>query len=272
MMRKTFLEVRNLSIQTPGRTLVSEVSFTAGTGRVLGLVGESGSGKSLTCLSVLDLLPKGLSRQGDVLIENKSLESYASMRNIRGRRMGMILQNPMSCFDPIFTIRSHFRETFSAHGMSSTANDRQMLAALKEVGFADPESVPDLYPFQMSGGMLQRVMIALTLIMESPFLIADEPTTDLDTVAQAQVLDLLAGLKQKRGLGMLLVTHDLGVIARLADDVAVMRNGGIIEEGSVHSIFHNPQHQYTRKLISTHLDFSGYTINGNGESSCRSSN
>ncbi|WP_320171043.1 ABC transporter ATP-binding protein [Maridesulfovibrio sp.] len=262
MSDSVFLEVRGLSVRTAGRELVSEVGFKAYRGRVLGLVGESGSGKSLTCLSVLDLLPKGLAKSGEISVQGRSLENYPSVRALRGALMGMILQNPMSCFDPVFTIRSHFKETFSAHGSGLRGNEDRMIAALGEVGFTDPESVPDLYPFQMSGGMLQRVMIALTLIMESPFLIADEPTTDLDTVAQAQVLDLLAGLKQRRGLGMLLVTHDLGVIARLADDVAVMRNGRIIERGGVHDIFGNPQHEYTQKLINTHLDFSGYNRNG----------
>ncbi|WP_432734852.1 ATP-binding cassette domain-containing protein [Maridesulfovibrio sp. FT414] len=268
MSDSAFIEVRNLSVRTADRTLVSGVNFKAYRGRVLGLVGESGSGKSLTCLSVLDLLPKGLVREGEVYLERQKLEDYPSIRKLRGGQIGMILQNPMSCFNPVFTIRSHFKETFSAHGMSSSENTARMLEALKEVGFSDPEPVPDLYPFQMSGGMLQRVMIALALIMESPFLLADEPTTDLDTVAQAQVLDLLAILKQRRGLGMLLVTHDLGVIARLADDVAVMRNGEIIETGSVHDIFGNPRHRYSQKLISTHLDFSGQTTDGNGNALC----
>ena len=256
-----FLEVRDLHVDSHGRTLVSDVSFDAAQGRVMGLVGESGSGKSLTCLSVMDLLPKGLARRGSVSVAGDDLDTMISPRGLRGRRIAMILQNPMSCFDPVFTIRSHFKETFAAHGMAGSRTTARMLSALEEVGFADPKSVPDLYPFQMSGGMLQRVMIALALILEAPFLIADEPTTDLDTVAQARVLELLAGLKARRGLGMLLVTHDLGVIARLADDVAVMRDGRIIERGTVHEIFHAPSHEYTRRLIATHLQFSGYAPN-----------
>jgi len=221
-------------------------------------VGASGSGKSLTCLSVLDLLPRGLSMQGRITVDGVPLTCSTSRRDVRSRKVGMILQNPMSCFDPVFTIRTHFKETLSAHDMLASDSAERMLNALEEVGFSDPRTVPDLYPFQMSGGMLQRVMVALALTLEAPFLIADEPTTDLDTVAQARVLDLLAGLKQRRGLGMLLVTHDLGVIARLADDVAVMHDGKIIERGTVHDIFRNPRHEYTQNLIATHLQFSGY--------------
>ncbi len=258
MSSTPFLEVRDLQIHSASRELVSGVGFQAVQGRVLGLVGASGSGKSLTCLSVLDLLPKGLRMQGQICVQGVALEDQASRRAIRSSKVGMILQNPMSCFDPVFTIRTHFRETLAAHGMLSADFGQRMLDALREVGFAEPQSVPGLYPFQMSGGMLQRVMVALALILEAPFLIADEPTTDLDTVAQARVLDLLAGLKERHGLGMLLVTHDLGVIARLADDVAVMHGGMIIERGTVHEIFGNPQHEYTQRLIATHLEFSGY--------------
>lgn len=262
-----FLEVRDLHVRSADRNLVSGVDFHASLGRVLGLVGASGSGKSLTCLSIMDLLPRGLSMRGSVRVEGKPLEDSASKRAVRGGKVGMILQNPMSCFDPVFTIRSHFKETLAAHGRLSRDFGAHMLDALQEVGFAEPQSVPDLYPFQMSGGMLQRVMVALALIMEAPFLIADEPTTDLDTVAQARVLDLLAGLKERRGLGMLLVTHDLGVIAKLADDVAVMHDGRIIERGSVHEIFRNPQQEYTQSLIATHLRFSGCN---QGSEPCRS--
>lgn len=257
-MTPPFLRVNNLQVKTAGKTLLSDINFDACPGRVMGLVGESGSGKSLTCLSILSILPKNMTMEGDISIDGTLLDENTDWRNIRSRKMGMILQNPMSCFDPVFTIRTHFKETLAAHGMLSQDSEQRMLTALEEVGFADPAPVPDLYPFQMSGGMLQRVMVALALIMKAPFLIADEPTTDLDTVAQARVLDLLDGLKQNRGLGMLLVTHDLGVIARLADDMAVMYQGRIIERGTVHEIFANPQHAYTQRLIETHLDFCGH--------------
>jgi len=255
-MTVPFLEVRDLRVRSAHKELLAGIDFTARKGEVLGLVGASGSGKSLTCLSVLDLLPGGLTMEGSVLVEGKPLDDKHARRRIRGRKVAMILQNPMSCFDPVFTIRTHFKETLSAHGMLGPDAETGMLEALREVGFADPGPVPDLYPFQMSGGMLQRVMVALALILKAPFLVADEPTTDLDTVAQAKVLDLLDGLKRRRGLGMLLVTHDLGVIARLADSVAIVHQGRIIERGSVNDIFRAPGHEYTRELIATHLQFS----------------
>lgn len=255
-MTAPFLEVRDLSVRAAGQELLSGIDFSARKGEVLGLVGASGSGKSLTCLSVLDLLPRGLTMEGSVIVEGTPLDGKNDRRAIRGRKVAMVLQNPMSCFDPIFTIRTHFKETLAAHGMLGPNAKTHMLDALEEVGFAEPGPVPDLYPFQMSGGMLQRVMVALALILQAPFLIADEPTTDLDTVAQARVLDLLDGLKRRHGMGMLLVTHDLGVIARLADSVAVMHQGKIIERGSVNDIFRAPRHDYTRELITTHLQFS----------------
>lgn len=267
MMETPFIKVENLHVNAAGRQLVSNVSFEAMPGRVLGLVGESGSGKSLTCLSMLDLLPQGLEWEGDISVEGNRLHG-AALKKMRSRRIGMILQNPMSCFDPVFTIRTHFRETLAAHNATAQNSEDQILNALEEVGFPDPAHVPDLYPFQMSGGMLQRVMVALALILDVPFLIADEPTTDLDTVAQARILDLLAGFKSQRGLGMLLVTHDLGVIARLADDVAVMHDGRIIEQGTVHEIFRNPQHEYTQSLINTHLEFSGYNMEASDNVCC----
>lgn len=255
--RNAFLTVQNLHVRTAAKELVSNVSFSAAKGRVLGLVGESGSGKSLTCLAALGLLPKGLSSQGSVTIDGTAITGATPMHRIRGRRIAMILQNPMSCFDPVFTIRTHFRETLTAHGMGRDIPDARLESVLTEVGFPEPRGVLDLYPFQMSGGMLQRVMIALALVLEAPFLIADEPTTDLDTVAQAKVLDLLACLKERCSMGMLLVTHDLGVIARLADDVAVMRHGVIVEQASVTDLFSAPRHPYTQELIGTHLRLAG---------------
>lgn len=249
-----FIDVCDLHLSSAGASLVSGISFQAGPGRVTGLVGASGSGKSLTCLALMGLLPQGIQARGQIMLQGASLDGQ-DMRSVRGRRIAMIMQNPMSCFDPVFTIRTHFRETLAAHGMLGQGWEEDMRSVLQEVGFAEPDAVPDLYPFQMSGGMLQRVMIGLALVLEAPFLIADEPTTDLDTVAQARVLDLLARLKRERGMGMLLVTHDLGVIARIADDVAVMRQGEIVERGTVADVFSAPEHPYTQELINAHMRF-----------------
>jgi nickel transport system ATP-binding protein len=253
MIADSLLHIENLSIYSGKGLLVSDVCLTAQTGRVLGLAGESGSGKSLTCLAILNLLPIGLHRRGNIRLETKGETSDCRP----GKAIAVILQNPMSCFNPIYTIRAHFRETLVAAGRSWNQESRkEVLTALSEVGFDYPRSILDLYPFQMSGGMLQRVMIGLALIRKVQFLIADEPTTDLDMVAQAKVLALLEKLKKKKGLGILLVTHDLGVIAGIADEVAVMHHGKIIEQCSAETLFATPKNCYTRELLQAHRQLS----------------
>lgn len=253
MSAAPFLSVRDLRVFHGEKELVRGVSFQVGRGRVAGILGESGCGKSLTCMALMDLLPPGLRRTGEVLLEGRPF-SGASNREILGRGVAVILQNPMSCFDSVFTIRSHFEETLKAHGRGG--NDARYRECLREVGLGGESRLLDLYPFQLSGGMLQRVMIALALIMDAPFLIADEPTTDLDAVNQARVLALLESLKANRGMGMIIVTHDLGVMARLADDVIVMRHGAVVEAGTVHEIFASPCEAYTAELLAAHLRLS----------------
>ena len=236
--------------------LVRGVSLSVLANRVVGLIGESGCGKSLTCLGILGLLPGNLRRtRGEVFLRGEAVHTLApdAMRRHCGRSVAMILQNPMSCFDAVHTIGRHFRETVASHGLQTNGGFRDRArSALHEVGFDEPDAILGLYPFQMSGGMLQRVMIALALLLEPPLLIADEPTTDLDAVAQATILDLLASLRKRRGLGVLLVTHDLSVIARLADEVAVMREGAIIERGPVTAVFAAPRESYTASLLRAH--------------------
>jgi nickel transport system ATP-binding protein len=170
----------------------------------------------------------------------------------------MILQNPMSCFDSVFKIRHHFRETLASHGSDGREQSLQAARqALAAVGFDSPDDILDLYPFQMSGGMLQRVMVALALMMNVSLLIADEPTTDLDVVSQARILTLLAGMRRDHGMSILLVTHDLSVIARSADDVAVMKDGVIVESGPVRTIFEHGRHAYTQALLKAHQSLYG---------------
>lgn len=168
------------------------------------------------------------------------------------------MQNPRSAFNPLHTMATHARETCRALG--KPADDATLTAVLEAVGLEEAQRVLKLYPFEMSGGMLQRMMIAMALLCEAPFIIADEPTTDLDAVAQARILDLLAGVMQNRGPGMLLVTHDMGVVARLADDVAVMDSGCIVEQGDVESLFKAPQHSITRSLVAAHLALYGLEL------------
>jgi nickel transport system ATP-binding protein len=255
VLRVTDLEIAAFGPEGPV-PLVRGVSLSVPANRVVGLIGESGCGKSLTCLGILGLLSGNLRRtRGEIYLRGTPVHTLApeAMRRHRGRSVAMILQNPMSCFDAVHTIGQHFRETVASHGLQTNGEFRdQAESALHEVGFDETDAILDLYPFQMSGGMLQRVMIALALLLEPPLLIADEPTTDLDTVSQATILDLLLSLRERRGLGVLLVTHDLSVIARLADEVAVMREGAIIERGPVTAIFAAPRHSYTASLLRAH--------------------
>lgn len=255
-----YLQVKELVVASGQKTLVRSISFNAEKGKVTGLIGESGSGKSLTCQALLGLLPKNLTAAGTVNINGSPmpLECGVASRKVRGKRIAMVMQNPTSCFDPVFSIKSHFKETLSAHGVPKSENDPvRWYAALSEVGFDDPERIIGLYPFQMSGGMLQRVMIAISLMLEADFLLADEATTDLDAISQARILDLLEDLVHKRGMGALLITHDLSVIARLADNVLVMKDGVIVDRGAVDDIFRSPGHEYTVSLLDAHYRLHG---------------
>lgn len=226
--------------------LVAGLDLTVTEGRVTALVGASGSGKSLTCVGLQGVLPPGVVRTaGRVQI----VDAGGSRAPRPGRDIATVMQNPRSAFNPVLTMRAHAKE---AHGGTSGHLDAEQRRALNEVGL-DADRVLDLYPFQMSGGMLQRMMIALALLSGARFLIADEPTTDLDLVVQARVLDLILSQVERRGLGVLFVTHDMGVVARVADDVAVMADGVIVERAPVADIFDAPRHPTTRALVAAHL-------------------
>lgn len=248
------LSLQNISLHAE-RPLVQEVSLTLQRGRVLALVGGSGSGKSLTCAAALGVLPAGVRQTaGQLLADNQPV----TPQTLRGTTVATIMQNPRSAFNPLRTMAGHARETCLALGKPD--DNATLLAALQDVGLEDAERVLTLYPFEMSGGMLQRMMIAMALLSDAPFIVADEPTTDLDVVAQARILDLLAQIMRERQPGMLLVTHDMGVVARLADDVAVMDNGRIIEQGTVETLFSAPQQAVTRELIAAHLALYGLEL------------
>lgn len=261
MSTDDLLVVDNLTLTlTSGsreKTLVRDLSFSLPEQQILGLIGESGSGKSMTCLAIMGLLPGAVRiKKGDIRFQGTPLTALSPgrFRAIRGRSLAMILQNPMSCFDGVFTIRHHFKETLLAHERVPKKDLKgRMLDALSTVGFEHPADILDLYPFQMSGGMLQRVMVALALLMDARLLIADEPTTDLDVVAQAKILSLLESVRDSFGMSILLVTHDLGVIARLCDHVAVMRRGEIVDRGTVSTLFQEQRHDYTRALMDAHV-------------------
>jgi nickel transport system ATP-binding protein len=262
-MSAELLRVENVSLATgrnsDQRTLVRGVSFAVREGEVTALIGSSGSGKSLSCLAGLGLLPPGVRRTaGRVTLHGRDLDalSEAEHRRMLGREAALIMQNPMTCFDPLHTVASHFRETVQAHEPGKPKPER-FAKALSRVGFERPETVLPLFPFEMSGGMLQRVMIALALACGARLLVADEPTTDLDVVAQARILDILDGLRREQGLGILLVTHDLSIVARLAGEVCVMHHGEVVERGPVQAIFDAPRHPVTRELLRAHHDLSG---------------
>jgi peptide/nickel transport system ATP-binding protein len=232
------------------------VSFTLEAGRTLGIVGESGCGKSVTALSIMGLVPQppGRIAGGEILFEGRDLLKLdaAGMRELRGDRISMIFQEPMSSLNPAFTIGDQIAEVLLRHKKygREKARDRT-LEMLNRVRIPEPERRYGDYPHRLSGGMRQRVMIAMALACEPKLLIADEPTTALDVTIQAQILDLMRTLREETGTAIILITHDLGVVAELADDVAVMYAGRIVEHASVAQLFAQPQHPYTIGLLGS---------------------
>ena len=251
------LEVRDLRTAFPSKDgmtpVVDGVSFDLERGKVLALVGESGSGKSMTALSTLRLVPKpGRVTLGSVKLDGEELLSLpvTEMRRIRGGRIGMIFQEPMTCLNPVVRVGAQVAEAILLHESMSKADARSRARELfVEVGIPDPEERLDAYPHHLSGGLKQRVMIAMALSTRPEILIADEPTTALDVTVQAQILDLLRDLQQKRNAAILLITHDLGIVNELADRVAVMYAGRLVEMADRVSLLSDPLHPYTQGLL-----------------------
>ncbi|WP_026381777.1 ABC transporter ATP-binding protein [Afifella pfennigii] len=256
---RPILSVRDLSTDfTQGGDVthaVRNVSFDIGEKETVALVGESGSGKSVTALSVLKLLtyPPASHPSGEIRFRDRELLSAGekTMREVRGNQISMIFQEPMSSLNPLHTVERQVGEVLDVHrGMSGAAARARVLELLDQVGIKDPEARLKSYPHQLSGGQRQRVMIAMALANEPELLIADEPTTALDVTVQAQILELLARLKEERGMAMLFITHDLGIVRKVADRVCVMTGGEIVETGPTERIFTAPQHEYTRHLLA----------------------
>jgi peptide/nickel transport system ATP-binding protein len=253
------LEVNGLTVQFPTRrgllTAVDSISFSIAPGEVLGVVGESGAGKSITGLAVIRLLePPGRIAAGEVRLEGRRIDTlpHEEMRRIRGRKIGVIFQDPLTSLNPLYTIGQQLEETILTHlKLSPRAARERALALLKEVGIPAPEARYDNYPHHFSGGMRQRVVIALALAAEPRLLIADEPTTALDVSIQAQIIALLKRLAAERGAAVMLITHDMGVIAETAQRVAVMYAGRIVEIGPVGDVIHAPRHPYTVGLMGS---------------------
>jgi len=253
------LEVQNLKVQFPTRrgtlTAVDDISFSIAPGEVLGVVGESGAGKSITGMAVIGLLePPGRIAAGEVRLEGQRIDNlpHEALRRIRGRRIGVIFQDPLTSLNPLYTIGRQLEETILTHlPLSKTQAKERALSLLREVGIPAPEARYDHYPHHFSGGMRQRVVIALALAAEPRLLIADEPTTALDVSIQAQIIALLKRLAAERGAAVMLITHDMGVIAETAHRVAVMYAGRIAEIGPVRDVIHAPRHPYTVGLMGS---------------------
>jgi oligopeptide/dipeptide ABC transporter ATP-binding protein len=255
------LQVRNLqtSFFTPEGEVraIDGVSFEIGEGKTLGLVGESGCGKSVTSLSIMRLIPSppGKIVGGEILYRDRDLLKLNNeeMRKIRGNEISMIFQEPMTSLNPVFTVGNQIGEAIRLHqGLGKKATREKTIQMLRLVKIADPESRVDAYPHQLSGGMRQRVMIAMALSCNPSLLIADEPTTALDVTIQAQILELMKELQQKiGGMALLLITHDLGVVAEQADNVAIMYGGKIVERSNTRTIFTRPFHPYTVGLLNS---------------------
>lgn len=251
------LSVENLNIRfrQDGRVVhaVKGVSFTVGKGETVALVGESGSGKSVTALSTVALLPDSAQIDGSVVYNGTQMigAPEPDLRRIRGNDISFIFQEPMTSLNPLHTIEKQLGESLALHqGLKGEAARARILELLVKVGIRDPESRLTAYPHELSGGQRQRVMIAMALANGPELLIADEPTTALDVTIQAQILDLLADLKAREGLSLLFITHDLGIVRRIADRVCVMKDGEIVEQGPAAELFAHPQHPYTQKLLA----------------------
>ncbi|MFP4282644.1 MAG: ABC transporter ATP-binding protein [Opitutales bacterium] len=258
-MSDHILEVRDLvtAFDTDGGTVtaVDEVSFNVRRGKTLGIVGESGCGKSVTAFSIMRLLPQPMGRilGGSIRLDGEDLTqlSVEAMRKLRGDRIGMIFQEPMSALNPVHRIGRQLGEIYRLHRpeMSAQAIHEASVDMLRKVGIPSPEIRVGEFPHQLSGGMRQRVVIAMALALEPDLVIADEPTTALDVTIQAQILELMKSLQSEMGMSIIMITHDLGVIAETCDDVVVMYAGRVAEKGTVRQIFHNPQHLYTQGLL-----------------------
>ncbi|KQL46409.1 nickel import ATP-binding protein NikD [Brevibacillus choshinensis] len=258
--RDILLDVNGLNVQIQTDyglvSTVRDVSFQIMAGKVLGIVGESGCGKSMTCLAILQLLQKHATMEGSIRLQGRELIGMTpkQMRKLRGQDICFIMQNPMNAFNPVLRIEKQFVETIRAHTSVSKIQAKYVaIECLKQMNLSDPEKVLGQYPFELSGGMLQRVMIALSIAMRPALLIGDEPTTALDNVNRRTVIDAFRKIKKEGETAILLVSHDLDVIGELADEVAVMKQGEIVEIAPATQLFTNPQHEYTKLLLDARM-------------------
>ncbi|MEL6418115.1 MAG: ABC transporter ATP-binding protein, partial [Pseudomonadota bacterium] len=253
----TLLSIRQLGLSIGQKSILRDVSFDIGPGQIVAITGESGSGKSMTAFSIMGLLPKTAAAAGQILINGIDVLSLpeAEMCNLRGDEIGMVFQEPMTALNPVHTIGRQVAETIRLHRSVTRAEANQIAAkTLERVGLPPDQFPPGRYPHELSGGQRQRVVIAMAIACQPRLLIADEPTTALDVTTQAKIIDLLRQLVREDGMGLLMITHDLALVAGLADRVVVMRTGEVIEQNSTTELLSNMRHPYTRMLFeaSTH--------------------
>ena len=253
---RSLISLQGLSIKTSsdGRSLTSDVNISLIEGEALGIVGESGSGKTLTALSILGLLPRGIEvASGEINFNGENLLSIdpERLREIRGKEISMVYQDPMTALNPVMTVGNQLLEVLDCHNHDVKDPESHVKQSLIEVGIPDPDRALKSYPHEFSGGMRQRVVIAMSLLLSPKLLIADEPTTALDVTIQRQILSLVSKQRSRRQMSMLWITHDLGVVANLVDRVAVMYAGRIVEVGTTKQIFNSPQHPYTQGLLAS---------------------
>ena len=254
-MTDTALSVEDLRVSIGGNPVVDGVSFSVAQGEIVSLVGESGCGKSMTAFAIMDLLPPvAAMTDGAIMLGGRRVDGLdaKALKALRGNDMSMVFQEPVASLNPLMPVGRQIAESLLVHRKLGRGEAlRQAIAMLEEVGIPEPALRARQYPFELSGGMCQRVMIAMALITRPRVLIADEPTTALDVTIQAQILELMKRLRSETGTAILLITHDMGVVADIADRVAVMYAGQIVEDGAVDDIFHEQKHPYTRMLLST---------------------
>ncbi len=260
-MKKTLLKVENISVFLEKNNkkiyLVKNISFELKEGECLGVLGESGSGKSLTCKSIMGLLDKKtFSTEGKAIYNEKNLlaAKKEDLRKLRGKEIAMILQNPMTCFDPLYTIGYQITETFTEHTTFSIQEiKKKSIKILEKMQLKNPEDILSKFPHQLSGGMLQRIMIGLALAMNPKFIIADEPTTAIDAVTQFEIIKEFQKIKENSKVGIIFISHDLGVISEIADYVIVMNKGKIVSQGKKDEIFSQTNDEFTKMLIEKKL-------------------
>ncbi|WP_151741651.1 ABC transporter ATP-binding protein [Acinetobacter seifertii] len=253
----TLLKIENLSISTQDQTLLEGLNLHLRAGDTLAIVGESGSGKTISCLAMMGLLPEKLKTSGRIIIDSKNiLEIYEKTRTyLRGHHIAMIFQEPSTALNPLHQVEKIVGEHFILQGWSKSKAQPQVIQLLKDVGIANPEHILKRYPHELSGGQKQRVMIAAALALQPKILIADEPTTALDVILQTQILELLKSLQTKYGMALILISHDLNLVRRYADELIVLHKGQVVEQGQLQQIFEKPTSIYTQQLLDHDLGF-----------------